>query len=344
VKNKSYLLAAFLIVLTLSVGVYAYAYTTATETISIAEPTGDIATVNASETQPDWDSILTPPAAGTETLRPTASGDETIIADQFPDSGAHWDKVDEATADGDSTYISTEWYEWEEDLYNIADSIGSGDINYVRVYYVARAEANPSQTTAYVHIKTNGVEYDGSEDTMTTGYATYSYQWSTNPQTSDAWTWAEIDALQIGVGLRRPSPNKWTRVTQVYAEVNYGGGISIQGEVPTGDLFEITEHADYSGDIVVKVYLSNTGNLTKAYHYLNMKLYLEDSVEAGETPNYQLLTLENGVAAFSLEDGGSDNHTLSVIGGGYGLVSNNTSEWSEGWTVTPEFYCEVIQR
>jgi len=75
-----------------------------------------------------------------------------------------------------------------------------------------------------------------------------------------------------------------------------------------------------------------------------MELYLEGSVEAGETPNYRLLTLENGVATFHLQDGGSDNHTLSVTGGEYGLVSADPNQWSEGWTLTPELYCEVTQR
>jgi len=55
-------------------------------------------------------------------------------------------------------------------------------------------------------------------------------------------------------------------------------------------------------------------NLTKAYRYLNIK-YLEDSAEAGETPDYRLLTLANGLATFALENVGTGNHTLSFTGG-----------------------------
>jgi hypothetical protein len=40
-------------------------------------------------------------------LRPNAAGDETNITYQGPSSGAHWDKVDEATADDFSTYVYT---------------------------------------------------------------------------------------------------------------------------------------------------------------------------------------------------------------------------------------------
>ena len=75
-----------------------------------------------------------------------------------------------------------------------------------------------------------------------------------------------------------------------------------------------------------------------------MELYLEDSVEASETPNYQLLTLDEEVATFLMNDIVSGNHTLSVTGGTYELRSRNPGEWESGYTVTPELYCEVTQR
>jgi len=36
--------------------------------------------------------------------------------------------------------------------------------------------------------------------------------------------------------------------------------------------------------------------------------------------------------------------TVEVTGGSYCLVSTDTSEWEAGWTVTPEFYCLIMQR
>ncbi len=117
-----------------------------------------------------------------------------------------------------------------------------------------------------------------------------------------------------------------------------------KGDVPTGDLFIVTVPLAYTGDLVVKVYLVNTGALIKAYDHLNIKLTLEGSVEASQTPNYQLLTLQNGEVAFNLENLAGGSHTLSVIGGGYSLISDDPLQWGEGWSITPEFYCEVIQR
>ena len=343
--KKSYLFAALALVLALSGGVYAYTYSTGTETIGITDPTGDIATVNATATQPDWDSVVTP-VTDTLNFGPNATGDENGIDEQFPVSGEHWDKVDEETADDDSTYVASNNSSWKEDLYHIPDhstQTAGGDINYVEGYLVCRGTANATQPSAYFHIRTNGTEHNGSSENMTTSYATYSHQWTNNPSTNTTWTWGEIDALQIGDGLRQPTGGQYTRCTQVYAEVSFDAP-SLSGNMPTGDLFEVTEDADYSGDLTVRVYLTNTADLQKAYEELNIELYLEDSEEAGETPNYQLLTLENGVATFTLKDPIGDSHTLSVTGGNYTLNSRETSEWEAGWTVTPELFCEATQR
>ena len=344
-KNRFHLITAFILALTLSGGVHAYTFTTAGATINITEPIGDIATTNATETQPDWVSILEP-VEDTYIFRPNASGNETLLEEQYPAEGEHWDKVSENTSDGDSTYVATNNATWREDLYNITDhstQTAAGDITDVGVYMECRATANATQEAAYVHIKTNGVEYNGATENLTIGYDTYSYQWSHNPQTEGYWTWDEIDALQIGVGLRQPAVGESARCTQVYAEVDFEAPL-LSGDVPIGNLFEVTRHADYNGDLLVNVYLVNTDNLTKAYKYLNIELYLDGSVEAGKTPNYRLLTLENGVASFSILGGGSDNHTLRVDGGDYCLNSREPLEWEAGWTVTPELYCEVTQR
>ncbi len=338
---------ALVIALTLSGGAYAHAYSAAAETINITDPTGDFTTSNETATQPDWESVLTP-VADVAYFDPSAAGDETGIVAQYPPSGEHWDKVSEESPDGDSTYIaSASGASWEEDLYHIENhstQTAAGTINYVRIYVEARSTTdNITQTSAYVHIKTNGVEYNGTEETLTSNYATYSYQWDDNPQTASAWTWDEVDALQIGVGLRTPNVNEYTRCTQIYAEVAFEAP-PLSGDTPTGDLFTITPNADYTGDLAVRVYLVNTGNLTRAYQSFSVEVYLEGSVEAGQSPNYRTLTLGDGVATFWLDNAGSDNRMLSVTGGTYTLTSREPLEWEEGWAASPKLYCEVTQR
>ena len=343
--NKSYLLAALILILIISGGIYAYTYTTATGTIGTPTPAGDLATANATASQPNWNSVLWT-VNDDLILRPDAVGDETAIKDQYPDSGAHWDKVDEATADDDSTYVYTPSLGWEEDLYNIPNhstQTAGGDINYVEVFMTSRASANATQPSAYVNIKTYGFEDPGLSENLTTSYAEYSNAWSDNPVSGSSWTWTEIDSLQIGLGMREGDVGVNSLCTQVYADINFDAP-ELNGNTPTGDLFEITVDDDYSGNLQVRVYLTNTADLLKAYNYLDMYLYLESSEEAGETPDYQLMDLQNGLATFNLVGISGGSYTLSVTGGTYQLVSREISEWEAEWTVTPELYCEVEQR
>ena len=172
-KLRLQLIIGLVLALVVTGGSYAFSYLTATATMGVTVTGTEVATSADSTSQPDWNSILTP-VVETETLRPSAAGDETNVSSQEPDSGAHWEKVDEAIADGDSTYVYTASNVWREDLYNIADhSTGASTVNYVKVYMECRADASPTQTSAYVHILTNGLEDNGSEETMTTSYATY---------------------------------------------------------------------------------------------------------------------------------------------------------------------------
>ena len=344
-EKKFYLLVALSFILLISGGIYAYTYTTATSTVTTPTPTGDIATVNATASQPTWSDVSTP-VNDDVILRPIGVGDEADVKYQYPDTGEHWDKVDEATSDNDSTYVYTPSTGWEEDLYNTANhstQTAGGDIQYVEVFMLSRATLSAEQVSAYVHIKTNGFEYDSTAENLTTSYALYSNPWIDNPQSGSSWTWNEIDDMQIGVGMREAGVSIESRCTQVYANVNFDAP-ELSGSTPTGDLFEITAHDDYNGNLQVRVYLTNTADLLKAYDYLDMRLYLESSQEAGETPNYQLLNLENGVATFNLVGVSGGSYTLSIIGGTYQLNSRHTSEWDAGWTVTPEFYCEATQR
>ena len=420
-------------------------------------------------------------AGSTETLRPTATGDETEINEQEPNTGAHWDKVDDETPhDDDTTYIATDSYLWQEDLYNIADhSTGSGSINYVKVYAVAKSMQDPAAENVYVQVKTNGVEDDGTAYMTTQSYTTFSHQWDYNPQTGQPWTWDEIDALQIGVGLLRPSgtggpPTRYTRCTQVYAEVNYTAydspGTLTSINLLSGETVISIDSFDYNASAIplgtgLKVQFSQDSanwynssgtpdgwdTLSQGVHNIdlsglgwsgaNFYYKMEFTSDGTDTPvldeisvnfstyyasgdltsstydsgydsdwgtisftidepsatdiQFQIRTAatEGGLSTAtwygptgtgdyyttsptdinSVHDGdrwiqykayfsgpGDDTPTLSdvsitysaeavsftveVTGGSYCLVSTDTSEWEAGWTVTPEFYCQIVQR
>lgn len=161
----------------------------------------------------------------TEPLRPNAPGDECNIASQGGCSACpnHYDCVYEESPDEDTTYVN-EWLSdtFQIDLYNIADSgVGAGTINHIIVYARCRATGTPTQTSLKIAMRTGGVTYEGDEETLTTGYVDYSKQWTQNPGNAHAWTWDEIDALQIGIALRKPATGKASFCTQVYVVVDY---------------------------------------------------------------------------------------------------------------------------
>ncbi len=161
----------------------------------------------------------------TETLRPSAAGDECNISYQ---SGAacpnHYQNVDEVTPDEDTTEVrGMSDYNWGRDLYNLPASSGTGTINKITVYARCWTEGTPARTSLKIACKTEGTAYEGTEKTISTSWVTYSQEWAVNPDTSSAWTWTQIDALQIGIALRRihPSSGFVSNCTQVYVEVDY---------------------------------------------------------------------------------------------------------------------------
>jgi hypothetical protein len=159
-----------------------------------------------------------------ETLRPNGAGVETSIPHQAPDSGYHWDKVDEAIADGETTYAyqhSLDGGEWHRDLYALPGHTGSGTITGVTVHY--RGIANYSHG-ARASIRTHNMTYDGTNTGFDASWITQFHTWSNNPYTGAPWTWDEIDALEAGVNIGvagYTTAQYLVKCTQVYVEVEY---------------------------------------------------------------------------------------------------------------------------
>jgi len=162
----------------------------------------------------------------TLTFRPNAAGSVTAIASQYPASGEHWDKVDEEVGDDEGTYVYTTSTTYEQDLYAIADpGTIDGTITSVTVY-IRYGKSNTDNGTIYCRsaIKTNGSVYTGTEQSTKNKVKWYttSDQWTLNPYTGSNWTWAEIDALEIGGELMIESgTTAEASYTQLYVEVTY---------------------------------------------------------------------------------------------------------------------------
>ncbi len=155
------------------------------------------------------------------TLRPNGNGG-TIQWSKSGTGGANWDRVDEVTSDGDTTYVYTST-NGVVDLYTLTDLPQSGQINFVTVTAVGRAVANAGcnpNCEGELKLRVNGYASPGSG--FATSYATVSYTWPTNPGTGLPWTVADVNALQAGV--ENVFVTATVRVTQVYVTVTMPRG------------------------------------------------------------------------------------------------------------------------
>jgi hypothetical protein len=163
----------------------------------------------------------------TETLRPNGVGSETNIPGAVPGAGEeHWEDVDEAVADGDTTYVENTTTTYLRDLYALPAHSGSGNINKITVYCRARCNGTDPAYYAYMKIscRSDSTTTDGEELTLhpddAPGYwKTWSKEWALNPADSEAWEWSDIDALEIGANIKKG--DKSLKLTQVYVEVDY---------------------------------------------------------------------------------------------------------------------------
>ncbi|MDD5127034.1 MAG: hypothetical protein PHR43_02890 [Dehalococcoidales bacterium] len=341
------LIGALLLALAVTTGAFAYTYNVATTSMAVAAMGGNIAASENASSQPDWNEILPVDEYDSQFLLPMGPGDLTNISSQYPNTGQHWSKL--TSQDDFTSYVYTDvTNQYQTDLYQIEDNDGGeGKITSVSVYFRISGENTYRIYNGYGRavLKIGGEVYYGTvEQQYDRVFDTRNYVWTKNPVTGEDWTWSDIDAIQAGVALRAEVPQGRTYCTMVYVRVDYRIPPRVQGDVPPGDLFEITPHPMFTGDLTVNVYLTNVKALIKAYKYLNMKIFIENSLEAEETPDYHLLTLENGMVNFNIEGGAADNYTIQLIGGSYKLVSSNSDDWVSGWEVVPEFYCEISQR
>jgi len=116
------------------------------------------------------------------------------------------------------------------------------------------------------------------------------------------------------------------------------------GTWPAGTLFDITPNASYTGDLVIRAYLVNTGELSRYYEHLNMTLEFQDSTDniSDEQGIAQVLNLQNSEVLFTWANGiNTSPYRIELTGGGYRL-----HPWKSlsGGNVQPQLWLEITQR
>ncbi len=155
----------------------------------------------------------------TEILYPTGAGDYTNIPYQTPNSTYHWDKVDEASADDGTTYVSSDVATAPvTDVYALTDTAISEGSTITSVAVTIRVISNASYGPSRPILRL------GTTDV--TGTARYTSSWATYTETlarpgGGSWAVSDLNALQAGVSLSGDGESISGSCTQVYVTVTY---------------------------------------------------------------------------------------------------------------------------
>lgn len=115
-------------------------------------------------------------------------------------AGANYTKVNEASPDSDTTYVST-GVVGNIDEYNFTDSTAvAAVIKGIQTGLFARKEDAGARTIAPV-IRQTATDYVGTAVALGVAYAEYQQMYELNPATGVAFTLAEVNADQYGVKL-----------------------------------------------------------------------------------------------------------------------------------------------
>ena len=151
-------------------------------------------------------------------LNPDANGSH--IGLDAPGAGTNWENV----SDGATTYVYKSAAGTDYDLYTIEDLAVGGTPNIYSVRVVLKGKC--SNTYNYVvatELYTHSTLYTGNDVAMQ--YAAYTYgttEYTVNPNTSSAWTSAEVNALEAGVRVfTAVGAGTFSYVHEMWVEVIY---------------------------------------------------------------------------------------------------------------------------
>lgn len=108
-------------------------------------------------------------------------------------------------------------------MYNLADTALAGTINSVTAYARAKVGAGAGAVeTLRILWRTYATDYESGDITVSrVAFTDYSEARATNPNTGAAWTWAEVNALQIGARASALAATESITVTEFWIEVTY---------------------------------------------------------------------------------------------------------------------------
>ena len=174
------------------------------------------------------------PNPGEAIFRPVGDalpdGDNCSVMDEssFNHSGGalYYESVDEEVSDGATTYLS--WpigatTDADRVLFNLSGIAGSGTIYNVTLHAGISRHLGSVDDVGYKWLIQNTSIWASEEfnDTTAPAYTERTYNMTTNPLTSEAWTWDDISNLKAGIYQSYQGNNRRFKVTQYWVTVSY---------------------------------------------------------------------------------------------------------------------------
>ena len=133
-----------------------------------------------------------------QAIRPSGAGATTQMT---PSAGSNYTCVDDTTPNGDTDYVS-ETTAGEKDTYAFGNLTStSGTIKGIQILISARKDDAGSRSIAPVY-RPASTDYDGTTVSVGDSYAYRREITEVSPETSVAWTIAEINGAEFGVTLK----------------------------------------------------------------------------------------------------------------------------------------------
>jgi len=130
------------------------------------------------------------------TLFPNGAGNYTQWT---PSTGSNWQNVDDNPPNGDTDYNSTSTAT-NKDTYALSDITLTGNVKGIQVLAMMRKDDAGSRSSRLL-IRTASTDYSGPTVGHSDNYVYLRNVWQNNPNTSAAWTVAQVNALEAGVEL-----------------------------------------------------------------------------------------------------------------------------------------------
>lgn len=154
---------------------------------------------------------------------------------KYPATANYYEKIDDGISrDGSYVYVVGVLGAPLLSLFDVTAPTAIGSIQSVQVVAVMRCTSGGDCAgMPVISLNRGSTMYGSNNDILTSSYTVTSQTWNTNPATSAAWGWSDLDNILAGVYLDSSTSGKWAVCTSLYLVITHtipsSGGAQIIG-------------------------------------------------------------------------------------------------------------------